>query len=189
MNNYLRTTLSLALLAASVTVSAQEVTLYSRPDFQGRSVTLRNDAANFQRFGFNDRVSSLRVRRGTWELCTDSDYRGRCRTFEPGDYATLGRANDSFSSARPVRARGDHRPRIVLFDNPNYTGKSMELDGRVDNFQRIGFNDRVDSIVVERGRWRLCSDADGRGECRDFGPGRHRLPPGLRSRVSSAYPR
>ena len=56
-------------------------------------------------------------------------------------------------------------------------------------FQRIDFNDQVQSIVVERGNWKLCSDSNGRGECREFGPGRHHLPPGLRSRVSSAYSR
>lgn len=190
MNNYFRMAVAFAAFAASACVLAEEITLYSGPDFKGRSVTLHKQATNFEMFGFNDRVSSLRVRRGKWELCTDSDYRGRCRVFEPGDYASLGRGNDAFSSARPVHGKADNkRPRIVLFDGANQSGRSVELDGQVDNFQRISFNDRVQSINVERGSWRLCSDSEGRGECREFGPGRHHLPPGLRSKVSSAYPR
>jgi hypothetical protein len=189
MNKYFHTVVALAGLALSTCVFAQEVILYSGQDFKGRSVTLHQDAANFERFNFNDKVSSLRVKHGTWELCTDSDYRGRCRVFEPGNYASLGRENDAYSSARLVRGGGDKHPRIVLFDRENHSGRSVELDGMVDNFERIGFNDRAQSIVVERGTWRLCSNSEGHGACREFGPGRHHLPPELRAKVSSAYPR
>jgi hypothetical protein len=187
MKNYFRIAVTLAALAVSTCAFAQEVILYSGKDFRGRNVTLHKDVANFERIGFNDQVSSLRVKHGAWELCTDSEFRGRCRIFEPGDYASLGRENDAYSSARPVH--GDKRARIVLFEGENHSGRTVELDGRVDNFERIGFNDRARSVIVERGTWRLCSDAEGRGECREFGPGRHLLPPGLRSKVSSAYPR
>lgn len=190
MNNYFRTAIAFAAFAVSTCLFAQEITLYSGHDFKGRNVTLHNEVVNFERIDFNDKVSSLRVRHGAWELCTDSEFRGRCRIFEPGEYASLGRENDSYSSARPVRrGGGDKRgPRIVLFDGSNHTGRSVELDGRMDNLERVGFNDKAQSIIVERGSWRLCSDSEGRGECREFGPGRHQLPPGLRSRVSSAFP-
>lgn len=189
MNNYFRSAIALAALVVSTCVFAQEITLYGGKDFRGRAVTLREEARNFESFGFNDQVSSLRVKHGKWELCTDSEFRGRCRIFEPGEYASLGRENDAYSSARPIRGGGDKHARIVLFEGGNHTGRSVELDGRVDNFERIGFNDRAASIIVERGTWRLCSDSEGRGECREFGPGRHLLPPGLQRRVSSAYPR
>ena len=190
MNNYFRTVVLLAAFALPASAFAQEVTLFSGKNFKGHSVTLHKDAANFERLGFNDQVSSLRVRHGKWELCTDSEFRGRCRVFEPGDYSSVGGENNAYSSARPVHARGgDRHPRLVLFEHGNHSGRSVELDGRVDNFERIGFNDRVQSIVVERGNWMLCSDSSGRGECHEFGPGRHHLPPSLRSRVSSAYPR
>ena len=190
MNNYLRIAAVLAAFALPACAFAQEVTLYSGKNFKGHSVTLHKDAPNFERLGFNDQVSSLRVQHGKWELCTDSEFRGRCRVFEPGDYSQLGGENNAYSSARPVHAKAAGRnPRIVLFEGGNHSGRSVELDGRTDNFERIGFNDRVASIVVERGTWVLCSDSNGRGECKEFGPGRHHLPPALRSRVSSAYPR
>jgi len=189
MNNCFRIAVALAAFAVSTCAFAQEVILYSGQDFQGRSITLHKEAANFERLGFNDQVSSLRVRHGAWELCTNSDFRGRCRVFEPGEYSSLGRDNDAYSSARPVHGGGDKRPRIVLFEGADYSGRTAKLDGKVDNFERIGFNDRVKSVIVERGSWRLCSDSGGHGECREFGPGRHHLPPDLRSKVSSAYPR
>ena len=185
-NSFLRF-VALAAFTLSTCVFAQEVTLYGNKDFRGRAVTLKEEVRNFESIDFNDKTSSLRVRHGTWELCTDSDFRGRCRIFERGDYANLGSENDSYSSARPVQGKGG-RAHIKLYEHGNHSGRTVELDGGVDNFESIGFNDKAQSIVVERGRWRLCSDSNGRGECREFGPGRHQLPPGLRSRVSSAYP-
>jgi hypothetical protein len=189
MKNYFRIAVAFAAFAVSTSLLAQEVILYGGHDFRGKSVTLHNEVVNFQHINFNDQVSSLRVRRGTWELCTDSEFRGRCRIFEPGDYANLGSENNAYSSARPVHAKGGGRARIVLYEHGNHSGRTVELDGGVDNLERVGFNDKAQSIVVERGTWRLCSDSNGRGECREFGPGRHQLPSGLRSRVSSAYPR
>ena len=93
------------------------------------------------------------------------------------------RQQEQGSAHRPVRER------VGSGGDAEVRARSVELDGSVDNFQRIDFNDRVQSIIVERGQWRLCSDAGGRGECREFGPGRHHLAPDLRARVSSAYPR
>ena len=44
---------------------------------------------NLNTTGFNDRASSLRVQSGYWIFCSDSEFRGECRTFGPGDYASL----------------------------------------------------------------------------------------------------
>jgi beta/gamma crystallin len=176
-------------IAAAVPAAAQqpEAILYSGDNFTGRSLTLRKDAPNFVPLDFNDRASSLKVRRGTWELCDDAGYGGKCHTFGPGDYRALRSLENRVSSARPVRGNAPVHPRIVLFDG-EFSGRSAVLDGPVDNFERVDFNDRVDSIVVERGRWKLCSDARGAGHCKEFGPGSHRLSRDLRNRVSSAYP-
>ncbi|MCY7386528.1 MAG: beta/gamma crystallin family protein [Burkholderiales bacterium] len=35
------------------------------------------------------------------------------------------------------------------------------------------FNDMVSSLIVNRGRWELCSDARFRGNCKVYGPGRY----------------
>jgi hypothetical protein len=43
------------------------------------------------------------LRRGSWVLCTDAYFGGRCRVFGPGHYATVGMVlNDQISSARPL---------------------------------------------------------------------------------------
>ena len=80
-----------------------ELTFYTRDDFAGRSLTVRNGAADLRERDFNDTVQSVRVRSGDWEVCEDVDFRGRCRTLGPGEYASLERLSNRISSVREVR--------------------------------------------------------------------------------------
>jgi hypothetical protein len=79
------------------------VELYAAPGFRGPSVTLDRNVRNLDRRGTGDRVSSMIVREGTWELCTEPRFNGRCRTYGPGQYPRLGwRMDDNVSSLRRV---------------------------------------------------------------------------------------
>jgi uncharacterized protein YcfJ len=40
--------------------------------------------------------------------------------------------------------------------------------------ERVGFNDRVASLVIESGNWQLCEDAGFSGRCVVLGPGQYR---------------
>jgi len=80
-----------------------ELTFYTRDDFAGRSLTVRNSSADLRERDFNDTVQSVRVRSGYWEVCEDVRFRGRCRTLGPGDYASLERMSNRISSVREVR--------------------------------------------------------------------------------------
>ena len=82
---------------------AGELTSYTRDDFAGRSLTVRNGAADLRKRDFNDTVQSVRVRSGDWEVCEDVDFRGRCRTLGPGEYASLERLSNRISSVRAAR--------------------------------------------------------------------------------------
>lgn len=77
-----------------------EIIIYEHDNFGGESRRLRGATPNFDNIGFNDRVSSIIVRRGTWELCRHANFSGVCFTYEPGEYRSVW-ANDAFSSARP----------------------------------------------------------------------------------------
>jgi hypothetical protein len=55
--------------------------------------------------GWNNRTSSIRVIRGTWQIYTDGNYKGTTRTLVPGDYYTpqkFGLPNDSLTGIRRV---------------------------------------------------------------------------------------
>src|SRR4030095_5365681 len=76
-----------ALLAS---IAAAQVTLYKQEGFHGPPFSTNNAISNLDRYGFNDRASSAIVERGTWQMCEDSDFRGRCIVLRPGQYPTLG---------------------------------------------------------------------------------------------------
>jgi len=66
------------------------VTLYEGPNFSGGSLVIDGDAVrNLDPSGFNDRTTSMRVEGAPWTMCTDAEFRGNCRTFNPGDYPNL----------------------------------------------------------------------------------------------------
>lgn len=77
-------------------------TLYEGPSLSGRSYALSETMPNLGGTGFNDRASSLHVDSGYWIFCSDSDFRGECRTFGPGDYVSLPGMNDAISSGRRI---------------------------------------------------------------------------------------
>ena len=171
-------------------VGRGDVSVFDARDFRGFLATLSDPARDFERLGINDKVASIIVNRGTWEFCTDSLYRGACHVYGPGEYRSLpsGR-DDAYSSARPLQPRGS-RYRIGLFEGGDFQGRSVWLYAAMPDLERVDFNDRARSVVVESGIWRVCSDARSAGECLDLGPGRYpAIPHALQGRVSSVQPR
>jgi hypothetical protein len=77
-------------------------TLYEGPSMSGRSHPVDGTMTNLGATGFNDRASSLRVESGYWIFCSDADFQGECRTFGPGDYASLPGMNNVISSGRRI---------------------------------------------------------------------------------------
>jgi hypothetical protein len=62
---------------------------------------------------------------------------------------------------------------IVFYEHDGFQGRSFSSEGAVANFKGAGFNDRTSSVVVERGEWELCSDANFGGRCIVLRPGRY----------------
>lgn len=81
-----------------------ELTLFSGADFQGQPFATTSEITNLPR-QFNDRALSLRIEgRGSWQVCADSNFRGRCQTFDR-DVPDLRRygLGEAISSMRQVR--------------------------------------------------------------------------------------
>ena len=64
-------------------------TLFSGANLSGRQFTLGGEGGSDMNGQFTDRASSLRVDRGYWIFCSDSNFRGECQTFGPGEYPDL----------------------------------------------------------------------------------------------------
>ena len=66
-----------------------QATFFEQEGFRGRSFTTESQINNFERYGFNDRASSVVVERGRWEACEDANFRGRCVLLRRGSYKPL----------------------------------------------------------------------------------------------------
>jgi len=77
---------------------------------------------------------------------------------------------------------------ITLYERPDFRGPSFVANDRIDTVSRQGtFNDTASSLVVNDGRWEVCSQTYFRGRCMELLPGNY---PGisvsLNGRVASA---
>lgn len=61
--------------------------------------------------------------------------------------------------------RGQYNYGIILFEHRDYGGESRPIRGDEPDLSRIGFNDRVSSVRVQRGDWEACEHAYFRGRC------------------------
>ena len=86
------------------TQAAAQIVFYEHDGFEGRSFSSEGTVNDFQRFGFNDRASSIMVMRERWEVCEHAGFAGRCVVLRPGRYDSLNALglNDRVSSARMV---------------------------------------------------------------------------------------
>ncbi len=173
-------------------------------NFNGPRYSASSSVTDLARVGFNDRASSVTIRGGSWQLCSDAYFRGQCVTLSPGNYSSLGAMgiNNQVSSLREIGwnsggggggggpAGGGFRGgSIVLYESPGH-----DRAGRTPLNQTIGqlrrhrlqrprvVGDRHLRHVAALHRRRLR-----RARAR-FGPGRYHDLAGVTGRVSSARP-
>src|SRR4051794_13058602 len=69
------------------------------------------------------------------------------------------------ASAAAILAAGHAAAQVTLYSGEGYRGRAVTIDKEARNLERIGFNDRAASAVVERGRWEVCEHARFEGTC------------------------
>jgi len=79
---------------------------------------------------------------------------------------------------------------ITFYEHDGWHGRTFAANGPVENFQDVGFNDRASSVVVDGGRWEVCTDAFFRGRCVVLKPGSYQSLSGMgmNDRISSVRP-
>ncbi len=201
-----RSILAIAATASAAGAWATEATVFKQPHFAGRQLTLRRDATSLAGAGFQDQVSSIVVRSGRWQFCSQPAFNGDCIVLGPGRYPQLARnMNHRIESARELggyvqddrdrgrRLGGDgarHRERYVargveLFPGTDFHGRSLALDRDVDALDDRLVGRGVSSLVVHEGRWQACTRPGFRGHCAVFERGRYADLGPLDNRVAS----
>ena len=176
------------LLAAGIGIATQaaaQVTFYEQQGFRGQSFTTERPIGNFERFGFNNRASSVVVARERWEVCEDVRFGGHCVVLRPGRYPSLASMglNDRISSVRAVSRDArvdDHRyaplpatAQVTFYSRECFRGRSFTANNDMPNIARSGFNDRALSAVVMGDQWEVCENPRFRGRCVVLRPGRY----------------
>ncbi len=59
---------------------------------------------------------------------------------------------------------GQRAPSATFYEQPDFRGRSVTIDGESRNMTVNGFNDRARSARFD-GRWRICEDSEFRGRC------------------------
>ncbi|MEL6323177.1 MAG: beta/gamma crystallin-related protein [Pseudomonadota bacterium] len=82
------------------------------------------------------------------------------------------------ASALAPAALADHRHRggpgyvsdypVILFTRDDFRGRAVGIDGPT-NLRDVRFNNKPDSIIVEYGRWIVCTKRNLRGRCQVIG--------------------
>jgi len=188
MNALLRTTLVAAGLLAGA-AQAAEMTLFKQPNFSGEALTLRDDANNLSGRNFHDQASSIVVRSGRWEVCTQPNFQGECTTLERGEYPALQqRLNHRIESAREVTSYADNKRSgasyadnhyggrgvdVELFDDPGFRGRRVPVHRDMDSLFQRNFDQQASSMVIHEGTWQVCTQPGYEGVCRVFREGEY----------------
>ncbi|MYM24694.1 hypothetical protein GTP46_18835 [Duganella sp. FT135W] len=94
-----------ALSTACATALAGDITLYTREHLGGPAITLHEAAPDLDLQGFNDKTSSVVVHKGSWEVCAEKHYKGKCMLLKEGEYVQLKGFDNMISSVREVEPK------------------------------------------------------------------------------------
>ncbi|XP_072047002.1 epidermal differentiation-specific protein-like [Amphiura filiformis] len=82
------------------------IELYEHDNYGGKCETYEYEINNLKYYNFNDDVSSIKVKKGTWIIFDDADFKGRQYIVTEGSYPDAKSwkgSNDTISSLRPVK--------------------------------------------------------------------------------------
>jgi peptidase inhibitor family I36 len=137
------------------------VTVYQDRDFQGRSATFSSDVYDLTRNGWNDTITSVRVRAAGGGLgrfgrgavpangvCfyENIDFSGQYFCSNLGDTVEMvpAGANDQISS---IRLFGNAE--LVVYRDRDFGGPTQWFDGSTPDLRESGWNDTISSYRVE----------------------------------------
>ena len=76
---------------------------------------------------------------------------------------------------------------VTLYGGEGFRGATYPINWDTPNLDPYGFNDRTNSVIIDRGRWEFCQDAYFSGRCTVLTPGQYPTlgAMGLASSISS----
>ena len=172
--------------AASIVVRSGVWEVCSKPRFEGYCAQLQ--PGEYSSFGtrIDDRVASLR------EVTPPLASAEGAATTAPLAQTPPPVAQPAPPIAQPpsppTNAAQAAGARVVLYELPNFRGRSVIIDRPViPRLSNQGLANGAGSMRIEGGNWFFCSDSDFAGYCQTFGPGDYAHLPWTRERIASGY--
>lgn len=168
-----------ALLFPASTAPAAEIRVCENSRMRPPCINLRHGVNDLSEWGISNSISSFSIESGSWLMCTRPNFGGRCEAFDGSRDNLQGSPfQDNISSLRPVREGGGGnwggwggstewgRISITVYSDINYRGRSWVFSDDVRNLSSMGLGNKISSVRISGGRWRICRQTDFRG-CTD----------------------
>ncbi|MBK6405912.1 MAG: hypothetical protein IPN03_18115 [Holophagales bacterium] len=156
-------------LAPSRVSSAADIRVCENANMRPPCIDLRHGVNDLGDWRISNSISSFSIGSGAWLMCTETDFRGRCETFSGSRSNLQGTPfQDRISSLRPVRAGGGgtwggwggetewDRIGIAVYTDKGYRGRSWVFSDDIRDLSRMGLSNRISSVRIFGGRWRIC---------------------------------
>ena len=160
-----RTILGIALLTLmAAQVQAASITVFTGPDYRGEQQTFDRASPRLADVGWNDRIASVQVRGGEWQLCRAEKFTECIRISRDAPNLANWGMDYAVNSLRPVR--GDERPlssgapSITVFEGSGFRGQRQSFRGSIPRLRNQGWDNRVGSVTVGAGEWDLCANEE-----------------------------
>ncbi|MGB5295044.1 MAG: beta/gamma crystallin-related protein [Thermoanaerobaculia bacterium] len=143
---------------------AQSIIVFTGPDFRGQQQTFDRQAPRLRDVGWNDRIASVQIRGGKWQLCRQESFRECIRVSKDVSNLASSGMDYAVNSLRPVR--GDQppstsgTPSITVFEGSGFRGQQRSFQGSIPRLRNQGWSDRIGSVVVGAGEWEICVEEE-----------------------------
>ena len=145
--------------ASSIRIQGGSWEVCVDPNFRGRCEILTYPEGELGQLRLNDNISSIRPVAG-WG-------------HDRGGWRDRPRGHDRRYDDRPGYGRGGYGggrygrndAPVVLFEDADYRGDALPVNGAIPHLNQLRFNDKVSSIAINSGAWEVCTDPNYRGHC------------------------
>ncbi|KAL4692878.1 hypothetical protein H8959_016688 [Pygathrix nigripes] len=128
-----------------------KIIIFEQENFQGHSHELNGPCPNLKETGV-EKAGSVLVQAGPWVGYEQANCKGEQFVFEKGEYPRWDQQPEDRLPQLPEAHQSEHK--IILYENPNFTGKKMEIiDDDVPSFHAHGYQEKVSSVRVQSGTW------------------------------------
>lgn len=133
-----------ALAAGAAQAGDTEVIIYKQTNFRGPSYLVNGEVASVEG-GLAREGSSMIVKGGYWEVCSESHFKGRCRVIEPGEYSSLPRHwDDRIVSVRFIGTDSKIAQRVAREDRREARREARGREDRAERRDRVARGGSID---------------------------------------------